>query len=253
MSEISLALSGGAARGAYHLGVLQYIDEMNIKVKAISATSIGAIIGTSYAAGVSPQKQLEIFKSKEFRKIFSFNFFLNSVFSINSKAAILGQLMPIDKLEELSIPVYFTAVDLTSGKELYYSNGKVPEICMASSALIPMFEPVEYDGFILGDGGLINHMPIKSLLEHPYPIIGVNLHPLTTSQQQNNIFNFIKRAVYLKTYSSSQDSQNKCDIFITNNKLRNYSLFSLKHLDELFELGYQDAGSLLDIYDTMPN
>ncbi|MFA5649250.1 MAG: patatin-like phospholipase family protein [Bacteroidales bacterium] len=253
MSEISLALSGGAARGAYHLGVLQYIDEMNIKVKAICGTSIGAIIGTSYAAGVSPHRQLEIFKSREFKNIFSFNFFHNSIFSIKSKAAILGELMPIDNLEELNIPVYFTAVDLNTGEELFFSQGEIPEICLASSALVPMFEPVKYDGRILGDGGLINHMPILPLLEHPFSIVGVNLHPLTISHNQNNIFNFIKRAVYLKTYSSSQDSQKKCNVFITNDKLRNYSLFSLKHLDEIFELGYQDAGSFLDIYATMPN
>jgi len=253
MSEISLALSGGAARGAYHLGVLQYIDEMNIKVKAICGTSIGAIIGTSYAAGVSPLRQLEIFKSREFKNIFSFNFFHNSIFSIDSKAAIMEQLMPIDNLEGLSIPVYFTAVDLNTGEELFFYQGKIPEICLASSALIPMFEPVKYNGRILGDGGLINHMPISPLLEHPYSIVGVNLHPLTISHKQNNIYNFIKRAIYLKTYSSSQDSQKKCNFFITNDKLRNYSLFSLKHLDEIFELGYQDAGSLIDIYATMPN
>ncbi len=253
MSEISLALSGGAARGAYHLGVLQYIDDMGINVKAICGTSIGAIIGTSYAAGVSPSRQLEIFKSREFKNIFSFNFFRKSIFGINEKAAIMDKLLPIDNLEDLSIPVYFTAVDLKSGKELYYSSGKVPEICMASSALIPMFKPVEYDGLMLADGGLINHMPIKPLLKYPHPIVGVNLHPLTISHKQNNIYNLIKRAIYLKTYSSSQDSQKKCDIFITNDKLRNYSLFSLKHLDEIFELGYQDAGSLLDNYATMPN
>lgn len=253
MSGISLALSGGAARGAYHLGVLQYIDEMNIKVKVICGTSIGAIIGTSYAAGVSPRRQLEIFKSKEFRDIFSFNFFRKSIFRIDSQAAIMDQLLPIDSLEELNISVFVTAVDMRSGKELYYSSGGVPEICMASSALIPLFSPVEYDGLMLGDGGLVNHMPIKPLKEYPYPIIGVNLHPLTPSGNQNNIFDFLKRAIYLKTYSNSGDSQNKCDIFITNDKLRDFSLFSFKHFDELFDMGYRDADLLLDIYATMQN
>jgi len=165
----------------------------------------------------------------------------------------MDKLMPIDNLEELSISVYFTAVDLKSGKELYYSSGKVPEICMASSALIPLFPPVEYDGLMLADGGLVNHMPIKPLQEYSYPIIGVNLHPITHFGDQNNFFSFIVRAVYLKMYSNSQDSQNKCDIFITNDKLRDYSLFSFKHLDEMFEMGYSDAEGLLDIYATIPN
>ncbi|MDD5406838.1 MAG: patatin-like phospholipase family protein [Sulfurovaceae bacterium] len=253
MSEISLALSGGAARGAYHLGVLQYIDDMNIKIKYICGTSIGAVIGTSYAAGVSPRRQLEIFKSKEFREAISFNFFRKSIFRINSKAAIFNELLPIDNLEELNIPVFFTAVDLISGKELYYSSGKVPEICMAFSALIPLFPPVKYNELLLGDGGIINHMPINPLQEHPYPIVGVNLHPLTISHNQNNIFDFLKSSIYLKTYSNSGDSQNKCDVFITNDKLRDYSLFSFKHFDELFDMGYLDAADSLDIYATMPD
>jgi NTE family protein len=252
MSEISLALSGGAARGAYHLGVLQYIDEMNIKIKAICGTSIGAVIGTSYAAGVSPRRQLEIFKSKEFRGIFSFNFFRRSIFGINYHAAVLDQLFPIKNLEELNIPVFFTAVDLKNGKELYYTSGKIPEVCLASSALIPIFPPVEYDGLLLGDGGIINHMPVEPLKEYLFPIVGVNLHPLTPSYDQNNIFDLLKRSVYLKTYSSSGDSQSKCDTFITNDKLRDYSLFSFKNLDELFAMGYNDAGDSLDIYAKMP-
>ena len=94
MKEITLCLSGGAARGAYHLGVLQYIEESGIEVKAISATSIGAIIAASWLSGVSAKEQLAIFKSREFKKIFSFNFFRGSLFSIDTTAKIIKKLVP---------------------------------------------------------------------------------------------------------------------------------------------------------------
>ena len=89
MSEITLALSGGAARGAYHLGVLHFIEEEGLHVRAVSATSIGAVIGASWLCGVSAKEQLDIFKSKEFKRIFSFNYFRKSLYKIDMNAKIL--------------------------------------------------------------------------------------------------------------------------------------------------------------------
>jgi NTE family protein len=248
MSGISLALSGGAARGAYHLGVLQRIDEMGISVKAICGTSIGAVIGTSYAAGVKPQRQLEIFKSPEFRDIFSFNYFRKSIFKINYNTQIINELIPCESLEKLNMPMFVTALDLISGQELYYSSGKIPKLCFGSCALVPLFPPVEHEGHLLADGGFVNHMPFMPLLNYNYPIVGVNLHPINISQKQHSMYDFIKRTVYLNTYSNSQNSQKNCDSVITNDKLRDYSLVSFKHLDEMFELGYIDAKVLLKKY-----
>jgi len=245
MREISLALSGGAARGAYHLGVLQRIDDMGISVKAICGTSIGAIIGASYLAGVTPKRQLEIFKSNEFRDIFSFNYFRKSIFKINYNAQIINELIPCESLEKLSMPMFVTALDLISGKENYYSSGEIPKLCFGSSALVPLFAPVEHDELLLADGGFINHMPYLPLLEYDYPVVGVNLHPATIAKKQNSIYDFLKRTVYLNTFSNSQNSEKHCDIVVTNDKLRNYSLVSFKHLDEMFELGYADSEKLL--------
>lgn len=248
MREISLALSGGAARGAYHLGVLQRIDEMGISVKAICGTSIGAIIGASYLSGVTPKRQLEIFKSSEFKDIFSFNYFRKSIFKINYSAQIIKELVLYDRLEQLSRPMFATALDLTSGKEKYYNSGDTKQICFGSSALVPLFAPVEYDGLLLVDGGFINHMPYLPLLEYECPIVGVNLHPNTIAKKQNSIYDFIKRTTYLNTFSNTQNSENHCETVITNDKLRDYSLVSFKYLDELFELGYADARAMLEKY-----
>lgn len=244
MNEISLALSGGAARGAYHLGVLHFLDKQNIKVKAISATSIGSIIGASYAGGVTPKEQLEIFKSKEFKDIFSLNLFGGSFLKADYKAKIIERLLPVKNLEDLDIPLHVTAVDIQTGEENYFSSGNTQLICLASSALVPIFAPVEYDGNKLIDGGIVNHMPTEPLKQYPYKIVGVDLHPVYPKNINNSIFSNFKRAIFIRAYKRSAAFENLCDIYISSPKLENYSIFSLKHLDEMFKLGYEDAAGL---------
>jgi NTE family protein len=248
-NQISLALSGGAARGAYHLGVLQYIDENNIEVKAISATSIGAIIGASYACGVTPKEQLAIFKSEEFKKIFSLNTFHGSLFKIDSHAKILEKLIPLKRMEEFKIPLYISAVDLENGENIYFNSGDVKEICLSSSALTPVFPPVMYQNKKLIDGGTINHMPIEPLAQYSYKLVGVNLHPVYEESVQNSMFAIFKRAVFLGTFRNSLEAKNKCDVYISSPELENYSLFSFKNLDELFALGYKNA---VEIFNKTP-
>lgn len=241
MKEITLALSGGAARGAYHLGVLRFIEENDIAVKAISATSIGAIIGASWLSGVSAKEQLSLFKSREFKNIFSFNFFRNSIYKIDMSAEVINTLVPKKNIEDLDIPLYITAVDINSGENICFDKGDIKSVCFASSALVPMFTPVNYNGRKLVDGGFIDHIPIEPLKSYGYEIAAVNLHPVYESEIKESLFSYIKRVVYISTYRDTLEAKVKSDIYITSKKLLNYSIFSFKHFDELFELGYQDA------------
>lgn len=241
MKAITLSLSGGASRGAYQLGVLQFIDENNIEVKAISATSIGAIIGASYASGVSPKKQLEIFKSKEFRKVISFNFFRGSIFKLNADAPILDELVLVKRIEDLPIDLYINAVDIHKGEEIYFDHGDIKTVCLAASALVPFFQSVKYKTHDLVDGGAINHMPVKPLRSYELPIVGVNLHPIYYEEKIKGLIDYTKRAMFLSTYRNSITAKQSCDIYITSPKLKDYNMFSFKHLDEMFAMGYEDA------------
>ncbi|MDX1808509.1 MAG: patatin-like phospholipase family protein [Sulfurospirillaceae bacterium] len=241
MTNITLALSGGAARGAYHLGVLEYIDKKKIYIEAICATSIGSIIAASYLSGVTPREQLEIIKSKEFRSLFSFNYFRKSLFKIDLKHKLLDKLVKSKNIEDLKIPLYITAVDMKSGKNHYFDEGDIKTICQASSALIPLFPAVDYLEYKLIDGGTKNHMPIQPLKQYFCPMVGVNLHPIFQKNTNETIVGNIKRALLISMYGNSLENESACDVYITSDKLPKYSLFSFKHFDELFELGYADA------------
>ncbi len=87
--KISLALSGGAARGAFHLGVIAALERNNVEIAAVSGTSIGVVIAVSVGSGVSAFDMLRLFKSRAFRKVFQFNYFKKGILRINEKATIL--------------------------------------------------------------------------------------------------------------------------------------------------------------------
>ncbi|QFR49599.1 patatin [Sulfurimonas lithotrophica] len=245
--EIVLALSGGGARGAYHLGVLQYLDEQNIKVKAICGTSIGSIIAASYASGVSPKEQLEIFKSKGLKKMFSFAWFRESLFNVNVNIPCIDALIKKSRFEELDIPVYITAMDLQNGDEIYFNRGDIRTLCTASSALVPMFKPVEHEGKVLVDGGFFNHMPYKPLKKYDYPLVGVNLNPIVKKASRPRLMSYLKKVIAIRMFITADSQRDEYDYYISNDEILKYSIFSLKNFDELFELGYADAKKVFSV------
>ena len=247
--QVSLSLSGGAARGAYHLGVLHYLDEQSIEVKAICGVSIGAIIGASYASGVKPKKQLEIFQSKEFKKIFSFNWFRGSFFDVDHNADILKELIPKERIEELPLPFWISVLDITHARNMIFDSGNIKEICLASGSLTPVFKPVIYDDSLLVDGGFVNNLLIDPLKGLPFKKVAVNLHPFDRDFQKRGFFAFIKRVAFLSTFSQVLTSEAECDILITSPQLRQYSLFSFENLEAMFDLGYEDARRILTSQD----
>ena len=249
LKEVVLALSGGGARGAYHLGVLQYLDEKNIKIKAICSTSIGSLIAISYASGVSPKEQLEIFKSDETKKMFKFNWFRGSIFSIDMDSLSIEKLFKKKMVEELNIPVYITAVDFKNGNEVTYDNGDIKKICQASTALIPAFKPVEYDGKLLIDGGVVNHMPYEPLIKYKLPIVGVNLKPLIKENPKPTIISYIKKALQILMYKTADSQKDQYDIYIKSNEINQYSILSLKNFDALYELGYAETKKVFENYE----
>jgi NTE family protein len=243
--EIVLALSGGGARGGFHLGVLQYLDDNNIHIKAICSTSIGSIVAASYASGVTPKEQLEIFKSKSLRKMFSFAWFKESIYKVDMDSKVIDALVKKEKLQDLDIPVYITALDLQSGDEVVFSSGDIKTICQASSALVPAFRPVEYEGRVLVDGGFYNHLPFEPLKKYNLPIVGVNLHPLLKKKSRPRLMSYLKKVIAIKMYKRVDAQKELLDFYISTDKLAGFSIFSFKNFDELFEMGYEEAKRVL--------
>ncbi|MBP7741802.1 MAG: patatin-like phospholipase family protein [Aliarcobacter sp.] len=245
-NNLALVLGGGAARGAFHLGVLDFIEKNNIEIKAYSGSSIGAIISASHASGISAKEQLKIFSSKDIKQIFKFNYFKKSLFKIDSLHKIIKELLPIEKLEDIPKPIWVNTYDLKKKKLHYFSSGDTISLCMASSALAPLFKPVSYKNMLLIDGGLFDNIPIKPLLNKGYDICSIDLFAkrniLESYKKINlNLIKEIKKSLFTQLHQNHKFSLINTTYYLGSMQIRDFSLFSFKELEECFKLGFKEA------------
>lgn len=242
--RVALVLGGGAARGAFHLGVIARLEELGVEICAISGVSVGAIIASSVASGLRAREILEIIKTKEFKKAIKFNYFNKSFFKIDKKAKIIKILAPISNLEDMKIPVFITCVDLLSGKRVVFSSGKTIDICLGSSALLPLFSAISYENFLLADGGFVDNFPISPLVGLNEKILGIDLYAMSNLEKNTNWG--LKRAMRMSLSSCSNSQSHLCDYLIAEPGVNKFKLFSFKELDECFKLGFETARGLVN-------
>lgn len=192
--RIGLVLSGGGARGMAHVGVIQVLEEMKIPISFIAGTSMGAIVGGLYAAGMSPAEMEKVVTSMEWNEAFKdkpppseLTFrrkkdaveylididlgFKNGKFQI-PKGLLQGQNLNlilksllfhtegIDDFDKLNIPFRAVATDIETGEAVILGKGELVKAIRASMSIPALFAPVEIDGKMLVDGGIANNMPI---------------------------------------------------------------------------------------------
>ncbi|MFY9074449.1 patatin-like phospholipase family protein [Malaciobacter mytili] len=249
-TNLALALGGGAARGAFHLGVLEFCEKNSIEIQAYSGSSIGSIISVAHASGVCAKEQLRIFASKELRRALKFNYFRNGLLKIDHTSKIIDELIPIKNLEDLPKPVYINAYDIKEKKLHYFNSGDSITLCMASSALVPIFKPIKYKNMYLIDGGLFDNVPIKPLQNKGYEIFAVDLFPKRTQHttKKLNPLKLLKKKVFKELYENHSHSLANTNYYLGSTHIRNFSLFTFKELEECFNLGFKEAQNhFLDI------
>ncbi|HEY6457423.1 MAG TPA: patatin-like phospholipase family protein [Steroidobacteraceae bacterium] len=192
--RIGLVLSGGGARGAAHIGVLQVLDQLHVPIDAIAGTSMGAVVGGLYASGLSareiatvanslnwqdafrdrPPRTELTYRRKEEDETFLVNFPLgvrNWAFQL-PKGLIKGQslemllrrlTLPVATISSFDdLPTRFRAVatDLATGDPVVMKSGDLPSAMRASLSAPGLFVPVEREGRVLVDGGIADNLPI---------------------------------------------------------------------------------------------
>lgn len=241
--NLALALGGGAARGAFHLGFLHFCEEQDIQIQAYSGSSIGAIISCSHASGVLAKEQLKIFASKEIRQALKFNYFRNGLLKIDTSNKIIKELLPISKIEDIPKPVFVSAYDTKEKKLHYFNSGDTSTLCMASSALVPLFKPVKYKNMYLIDGGLFDNIPIKPLENKNYDIFAIDLFPRKQSyiKTKFNPVKIAKKKIFKQLYDNNKYSILNTQHYLGSTHIRGFSLYTFKELEECFKLGVKEA------------
>lgn len=181
MKKIGLALGGGGAKGVSHLLILEALEELGLKPAYVTGTSIGALIGAMYCAGMPTQDIKEIFlefslKDNESLKhlvtrkhIFKWMDFIAPQFRgrglirVENLISYLFESVHAKRFAELEIPLKVVASDFWYRQQVVLDKGALIPAIRASMSLPGLFEPVKVGGRILIDGGAVNPVPFDLL------------------------------------------------------------------------------------------
>jgi NTE family protein len=178
--NITLALGGGGVKGFAHVGVLRILEDEGIKISGIAGTSVGGLIGTLYAAGLSPDEM-----ETRLRQIDQGNLFSRmhgdgpALLGLAGVTDILQELLGGRSFDDLRIPLAVTATDLTTGLPIVIKTGKLLDAILATSAVPGVFPPQIMGGHIIVDGGVTNPVPVevaRRLVPHAL-VVAVLLSP----------------------------------------------------------------------------
>jgi NTE family protein len=176
--KLGLALSGGAARGIAHVGVLQVLDEAGIPVACIAGTSAGSLVGAVYAAGMRGQRLVDLSLGVRWGEIARPVWSPLGLFSFAPLETYLAWLLGNCTFAQLEMPYAAVAADLLTGQAVVLTEGPVALAVRASCSVPMLATPVTITGRRLVDGAIANNLPISVVRELGADVVvAVNLHP----------------------------------------------------------------------------
>ena len=190
--KIGLALGAGSARGLAHIGVLKVLEKHNINLDYIAGTSIGALVGSLYAVGISPTMLEKL----------AFNLSTSSWVDLTlpKKGLVSGdRIQEMIRLltkgctfEECKLPLKVVATDINKGERVIIDKGPIYKAVRASISIPGIFTPVEYLDKLLVDGAVTDRIPSSTVREMGADIvIAVDVYSFRPTINVNNIFDVL--------------------------------------------------------------
>jgi NTE family protein len=239
--EVGLVLSGGAARGFAHLGVLKALEEKGLKPGIISGVSAGAIAGAFYADGYSPEEILEIYIGRNIFEFVQFTIPHTGFFKLSGMKKVLDKYLRAKRFEDLKIPLVVTATSLNEGKAVFFREGDLAEAILASSAVPLLFEVITINHVEYIDGGITNNLPLAPIAKECNTLIGVYVNHSGYQETVTGMARIAERAFHLAVSSDIEKKKHLFDIYIEPGEMANYGFFDLKNGHDLFRIGYETA------------
>lgn len=161
--KIGLALGSGGSKGLAHIGVIKALEENNIPIDFIAGTSIGAMAGGFYAAGLGVKEMEEIALEINWRKMFSLvdPHLKQGLITGEKVKTFIEGCVNGKRIEDCKIPFVAITTDLKTGEIVVLNKGEMSQAIRASISIPLVFKPVEIDGRMLADGGLSAPVPVK--------------------------------------------------------------------------------------------
>jgi NTE family protein len=198
--RVGLALAGGFARGIAHIGVLRALKNAGIPIDVVAGTSVGALIGACYCAGVPLDEMQQIATTTTFH---DFGRWTPSWLGLATNQRLeryLARFTPATTFEELTTPLAIAATDINAGVTVYYTRGPIGPPLRGSCAYPGLFVPIQFENRTLVDGFLTSPVPVEgAMLLGADVVIAVYLeagsleHPRTAADVISRSFTIIQR------------------------------------------------------------
>ncbi len=276
--KIGLVLSGGGAKGFAHLGVLKVLEENGITIDYIGGTSMGAVVGGLYASGYSASQIDSVFYNTNFDALLqdyiprsSKSFYekrndemyaislpfhkfkigvpialSKGMYNYNLLSKLTHKVRHIQEFDKLPIPFLCMATDIETGEAIVLKEGYLAQALWASSAFPSLFSPVEIEGKILIDGGIVNNYPAEEVRKMGADIIiGVDVQDdLKTREALNDATRILVQITNLGMIKDMDEKKRITDIYIKPD-ISNFGIISFDQGREIIKKG--EIAALLDL------
>jgi len=247
--KIGLALGGGGARGMAHIGVLRVFEKQEIPIDLIVGTSIGALVGACYACGFdsfdlerrvdeflnTPDFQNSAFKKiREIQKskklsftqkvqaffknqfILTYAMFRAGILQYEDFQAMVDFFVPDIRIEECKLPFRAVAADIATGEAVVLAKGSLRKAVMASCAVPAAVPPVELDGNLLCDGGIVHLVPTTVARDEGAEfVVAVSVNPnIVSSDEFCSAMDIYVRSTEIMCYHLEKCRLEKADVVI---------------------------------------
>jgi len=278
-----LVLSGGAARGLAHIGVLKALEEQGVQVDAIAGTSMGAVIGGLYAAGYSVDELEKLALELDWQQVLSDDppredipfrrkqddrdFLVKRKLSFRDDGSlglplgvIQGQNLSLllERLlvhasdtrdfDRLPIPFRAVATDIANDKKVIFRSGHLPQAIRASMSIPAVFAPVELDGRLLVDGGMVDNIPMDVARDMGVDrLIVVDIGtPLLPREQLLTVVDVLNQSTTMMTRrnSEAQLATLRQEDLLVQPMLAGFGATDFAGAEQLIDAGYRAADAL---------
>lgn len=265
---LSFVLSGGAARGFAHIGVMGALKRQGAWVDYLGGTSMGAVLGAQIAAGWSEQEQLErnldLWNRYEPQRSYTIPWL--SLVSRHAAEGMLDEMFESIRFEDLPIPCYATSTDLTNGQIVVHDRGRIARALRSSISIPGIGPPVPTaEGHLLADGAVLDNLPVRSMVERCNGhLVAVNVMPVIDPHIRSDyadiptflewldnrrsrshrrfphIVDIISRATMLPSIARAAEVQPEIDLLIEP-KVAGFPLMDMKQVREISIQGAQSV------------
>jgi len=243
---LGLALSGGAVLGCAHIGVLKAMDEAGIRVTHLAGTSMGALVASFYAFGLTGREIEEIAEELRWPDVTRLSAPKLGFLSQKKLQKTLRRHLGDVRIEDAPIPLAMVATDISSGEKVIMTDGDLAVAASASACFPGIFIPVEREGRLLVDGGLVENLPLSPLQGWGVDrIVAVDAFLGMTFHRPTRLLDLIKNAVDIVLVQASREKAGEADILIAPD-LHTFSSTELKDIPALVKEGYRAACEILD-------